>query len=149
MIGADRFGAASPETPFLAALRPAAAEAGVELRGYAPRGAVLSAMAQSAVTVVPSRWEEPFGMVALEAMACGSALITTRQGGLPEVVGEAAIYVPPGDAAALCYAMVQLPTAPSARGRLSELGRARARRFDAVAARARLAALRKAGRDGA
>ena len=145
MIGADRFGADSPETPFLAALRPAATAAGVELRGYVPRGAVLTAMAEAAITVVPSRWEEPFGMVALEAMACGSALIATRQGGLAEVAGEAALFVPPGDADALAEAMVRLASDPGERGRLSERGRARARRFGATAARAQLAALRTPG----
>ena len=142
MIGADRFGTESPETPFLASLRPAAKAAGVECRGYARRGAVLTAMAEAAITVVPSRWEEPFGMVALEAMACGSALIATRQGGLAEVAGEAALFVPPDDAEALADAMVQLASDPGERGRRSQLGRARARGFEAVAARARLAALR-------
>jgi len=41
--------------------------------------------------VVPSRWEEPFGIVALEAMACGCVPVVARAGGLPEAVGEAGV----------------------------------------------------------
>lgn len=145
MIGADRFGPDSPETPFLRALRPRAEAACVRMAGYAPRAAVLAAMAEAAVTVVPSRWPEPFGLVALEAMACGSALIATREGGLPEVAGEAALYVPAGDPAALAEAMRMLAADPGRRARLAAAGRARAvTLFDARDARRSLAAMRRA-----
>jgi glycogen(starch) synthase len=39
------------------------------------------------VLVVPSRWEEPFGIVALEGLACGCATVVSRAGGLPEAIG--------------------------------------------------------------
>lgn len=41
--------------------------------------------------LVPSRWEEPFGMVAIEAMACGCIPIVSQSGGLPEAVGNAGL----------------------------------------------------------
>lgn len=45
------------------------------------------------VLVVPSVWEEPFGVVCLEAMACGCVPVAARAGGLPEAVGAAGILV--------------------------------------------------------
>ena len=36
--------------------------------------------------LMPSRWEEPFGMVAIEAMACGTPVVVSQQGALPEIV---------------------------------------------------------------
>ena len=142
MIGADRFGADSPETTWLAALRPRAAAAGVAMRGYQPHGAVLRAMAGAAMVVVPSRWAEPFGMTALEAMAAGAALIASDRGGLREVIGDAAVVIDPEDEAAIAAAMVALARDPARRAGLAALGLARARRFDIGVARARLAQLR-------
>ena len=146
MIGADRFSADSPETPFLASLRPRAATAAIALEGYRPHAAVLDAMARAAIVVVPSRWEEPFGLVALEAMANGAALVATRRGGLPEVVGDAALLVPHDDAEALADAVRSLVVDPDRRAALAARGRARAALFDAPAARARLNAFRARGR---
>jgi glycogen(starch) synthase len=45
--------------------------------------------------VVPSIWEEPFGIVALEGLACCDAVIVTKRGGLPEAVGPCGIVVEP------------------------------------------------------
>lgn len=45
------------------------------------------------VAVLPSMWEEPAGLTMLEAMACGTPVITTRSGGIPEYVGNAAIIL--------------------------------------------------------
>jgi len=53
------------------------------------------------VLVVPSRWEEPFGVVALEAMACGCVPIVVKAGGLPEAVGEVGAVFEKEDAHAL------------------------------------------------
>ena len=38
------------------------------------------------LVVVPSEFEEPFGMVAIEAMSCGTPVLATRRGGLPEII---------------------------------------------------------------
>ena len=50
------------------------------------------------VCVIPSRWSEPFGLVALEAIACGAVVIAAESGGLPEAVGRCGLYFSRGDA---------------------------------------------------
>ena len=143
MIGADRFAPGSPDTPFLATLRRRAAAAGIEMRGYQPHAAVLAAMARAAIVVAPSRWQEPFGMVALEALACGAALIASRNGALPEVAGEAATYADPDTPGALETAMRELSGAPARREVLQAAGLMRAKRFDLAAGKAMLTQLRE------
>ncbi|MFT8421948.1 MAG: glycosyltransferase family 4 protein [Gluconacetobacter sp.] len=143
MIGADRCGEDSPETSFLRTLRPAAQAAGVEMTGYLPHGQVLEEMVRAAIVVVPSRWAEPFGLTALEAMACGAALVASPVGGLPDLVGDAAILAPPDPVAGLAAAIDDLAASPERRAALSVRGRARAALFDCVAARERLGALRR------
>lgn len=53
------------------------------------------------VVAVPSLWEEPFGLVALEALACGCVPVVAASGGLAEAAGPAALVFAKGDAAAL------------------------------------------------
>lgn len=142
IIGGDRFGPDSGETEYVAAMRAAARAGGIGFVGYQPHEAVLDAMAAAAIVVVPSRWPEPFGLTALEAMASGAALIATDTGGLPEVVGDAALLVSPGDVPALAAAMMHLARDGGARARLAAAGLARARGFDTRVIAARLQALR-------
>jgi UDP-glucose:(glucosyl)LPS alpha-1,2-glucosyltransferase len=144
MIGGDRFGPDSPETAYVATMREAASRAGVAFAGPRPHAEVLAAMAEAAIVVVPSRWDEPFGLTALEALASGAALITTGQGGLREVAGEAALFVPPGDAPATAAAILKLATDDAARAALAEAGLAQAARFETEALADRLEALRPA-----
>lgn len=144
VIGGDRFGPDSPETPFVREMSAKAAAAGLTWEGYRPHEDVLAAMAGAAIVVVPSRWAEPFGLTALEALASGSALITTNAGGLPEVVGDAGLLVSPADSAALAAAIRQLACDDAARERLSTAGRERARLFDTPVIAARLQQLRDA-----
>jgi len=149
MIGADGFGADGRETPFLRRLRPLAAAAGVAMAGWQPHGQVLAAMARAAIVVAPSRWPEPFGMTALEAMACGAAVLASGRGGLPEVVGDAAATVDPDDVPALAASMVALANDPERRAALGAAGWARAALFDVVPAAARMDALRATAADAA
>jgi glycosyltransferase involved in cell wall biosynthesis len=64
----------------------------------------------AAFCVVPSVWNEPFGMVALEAMACGKPVVVSDVGGLRDTIepGVSGMRVPPGDAAALAAAIASL-----------------------------------------
>ncbi len=142
MFGADRFGPDQPENAYLRALRGRAAAAGIAMHGYRPHAEVLAAMARAAIVVVPSRWEEPFGLTALEALAAGAALIAAPRGALPEVAGAAARYAEPDEPGALAAAMVALAGDPAARAALGAAGLARARGFDVGRVSARLDLLR-------
>ncbi len=137
MIGADRFGPGSPETPFLSTLRPRAYAAGIAMTGYLPHEAVIGAMSRAAVTVVPSRWPEPFGLTALEAMACGSALITSPRGALAALAGDAALFADPDRPGDLARAIRRMATDSRLRERLTGFGYRRARTFDLQSAQAR------------
>jgi glycosyltransferase involved in cell wall biosynthesis len=77
----------------------------VRFRGQQDRARVLEEMAAADLVVIPSR-QEPFGMVALEAMALGKPVVASRVGGLPEVLqGADALLVEPGDPTALAAAI--------------------------------------------
>jgi glycosyltransferase involved in cell wall biosynthesis len=133
MLGGDRFGPDNPDTPFLRALRPRAAAAGIDMLGYRPHAEILAEMSRAAIVVVPSRWPEPFGLVAVEAMACGAALLCSNRGGLAEVTGEAALPINPDDPDGFAAAIRLLATDPGRRESLAAAGLKRARRFDLAA----------------
>ena len=79
---------------------------------------------EASVVVVPSIYEG-FGLPAGEAMACGTALISTDGGALPEVVGDAAIQVPIRDSKAIAEVLDTLLASPAWRDELAAAGRAR------------------------
>ena len=66
------------------------------------------------ILVVPSVWNEPFGVVALEGIASGCVIIGTSGGGLPEAIGPCGLIVPNGSVAALHHAMLFLIENPTA-----------------------------------
>lgn len=80
--------------------------------------------ASSAVAVIPSEYEG-FGLPAAEAMACGTPVVSTDGGALPEVVGEAGRIVPAGNPNALASAIGELLQDPASRAVLGRLGRRR------------------------
>jgi glycosyltransferase involved in cell wall biosynthesis len=57
------------------------------------------------IAVVPSRWKEPFGLVALEAIACGCVVVGSRDGGLADAIGPCGPTFPNGDVPALAEAL--------------------------------------------
>jgi len=65
-------------------------------------------VARHKVMVIPSTWAEPFGVVALEGIAAGCAIVASRTGGLPEAVGPCGILFPNGDVATLAAAIKEL-----------------------------------------
>ncbi len=143
MIGADRFRADSPDTDFVRLTRAAAEAATVQMLGYRDHPAVLQAMARAAIVVVPSRWSEPFGLVALEALASGAALVCAPRGGLAEVAGDAAIYADPDRPGEIAAALRLLAGDEARRAALARAGQERAKQFDAPVIAARLAAYRR------
>lgn len=60
------------------------------------------------VVVIPSIWQEPFGLISLEALACGCSVIASDQAGLKESTGGMARYYATGDAHALSQCMIDV-----------------------------------------
>jgi len=85
------------------------------------------------VVVIPSRetptWTEQFCRVAVEAMATGVPIVASATGALPEVVGDAGVFVPQGDPVALRCALAELAADPARRRALGQIGRASSQRF--------------------
>ena len=65
-------------------------------------------VARHRVLAVPSRWAEPFGIVALEGIACGCVVVGTSLGGLPEAIGPCGVTVPNADTSAMARALRSL-----------------------------------------
>jgi glycosyltransferase involved in cell wall biosynthesis len=76
-------------------------------------------LASAEIAVVPSLYEG-FSLPAVEHMASGTALVASRAGALPEVTGDAAVLVSPGDAEELCAALLRLHDSPGERTALGE-----------------------------
>ncbi len=102
-------------------------------------------VASAEIAVVPSLYEG-FSLPAVEHLASGTPLVASRTGALPEVTGDAALLVTPGDAEELCAALRLLHDSPAERERLSQAALARvAERFAWPAvARATVAEYRRA-----
>jgi glycogen synthase len=84
---------------------------------------------QHQVLVVPSLWSEPFGIVALEGIACGCVVIGSAGGGLGEAIGPCGVTFSNGDAAALAKAIVRLLADPGERARLRQSALSHLARF--------------------
>ena len=84
------------------------------MMGYRDHPDVMAAMARAAVVVIPGEMDEPGGRVAVEAMANGAVVICSSRGALPEVCGDAAVYVDTADPAALAGAITALGQDPRA-----------------------------------
>lgn len=82
----------------------------VTLLGHRPREELEQLLASAWVQAVPSQWEEPFGIVAAEAMMRGTAVVASNVGGLSEQIrdGETGFTVPPRDADALADALLRI-----------------------------------------
>ena len=73
---------------------------------------------QHKILVIPSRYDEPFGVVALEGIACGCVAVGSAGGGLPEAIGPCGLTFPNGDIGALALALERLLLASEERRRL-------------------------------
>jgi glycosyltransferase involved in cell wall biosynthesis len=101
--------------------------------GGVPDAAVPDYLACMDVLVLPSRttagWAEQFGHVLIEAMAAGVPVVGSSSGAIPEVIGEAGLVFPEGDASALRVQLSALLDDAGLRKRLVGLGRARVERL--------------------
>jgi glycosyltransferase involved in cell wall biosynthesis len=116
------------DTRYVDHLRRLASRLGVDDRvhfvGAVERRELPDKYRSSDVFVFPVLWEEPFGLVPLEAMACGTPVIATGTGGSAEFLadGRNCLIVPKGDAAALADAVRRLAADPMLRASLVERG---------------------------
>lgn len=100
----------------------------VRLTGFIPDADLAALYAGARAFAYPSLYEG-FGLPVLEAMQCGTPVITSDVSSLPEVVGDAGVCVDPTDADALCDALRRVVTDDSWAGELRRRGLERARQF--------------------
>jgi glycogen synthase len=88
------------------------------------REEVLSQYRNYDMLLVPSTWQEPFGLIILEAMSQGVPVVASRVGGIPEIIedGESGLLVPPGDPLMLAEAIKRLVDEPPLRERIIDNG---------------------------
>ncbi len=92
----------------------------VILTGFVPDEDLVFLYSRAYALIQPSLLEG-FGLPAVEAMACGTPVISSRAGSLPEVVGEAGVYFDPTDVASIAGAIRMLLDAPAHRDALARL----------------------------
>ncbi len=110
------------------AVAASAFSADIRFLGHVP-DADLPALMNGALALVYPSLYEGFGLPPLEAMACGTPVITSNRSSLPEVVGDAALMVDAGDRSGLAEAMARVVAEPSLREDLRERGLRQVRRF--------------------
>jgi starch synthase len=115
------------EVSQLAAELRAARSGVIWISGMLAKPEVIQILSHATVFACPSLYE-PLGIVNLEAMACGTAVVGSRTGGIPEVVaeGETGLLAAPGDPDALARAINALVTDRQRAARMGKLGRERA-----------------------
>jgi len=132
IVGGGADSAVLHEDPELQRLMALAAELGVlaqvDLLGQVPR-AEMPGIFRSADAVVCTPWYEPFGIVPLEAMACGVPVVAAAVGGLRDTVVDhgTGIHVPPRDPEAIASALALLLGNPALQAELGAAGQKRAR----------------------
>jgi glycosyltransferase involved in cell wall biosynthesis len=116
------------EDPIYAALDAHGLRKAVVFTGFADDADLPALYSLARAVALPSLYEG-FGLPVLEAMACGTPVVTSNVSSLPEVAGDAALLINPLDVDALTSALDRLLTDESLRGTLRERGFARAAAF--------------------
>lgn len=101
--------------------------------GFIPYGQMPDYLQLGDISVLPSNWDEPFGLTMAEAQAMGLPIITTRRGGIPEVVSEENAIMLDTDehfVENLAAAILDLYEHPEKRTAMAEASRRRSRLFD-------------------
>ncbi len=116
------------ESEVFQAVQQAGLDGRVLFPGYVEDADLPALYSAAAVFVYPSLYEG-FGLPPLEAMACGTPVISTRAASLPEVVGDAALLIDPTDSEALAQGLHDVLTQPALYADLAARGRSRAAMF--------------------
>jgi len=112
----------------LASLRQSSAVANVRLFGYIPEEDVPRLLGGAEFLCFPTLYEG-FGLPVLDAFACDTAVLTSHNSSIPEVAGEAVMYVDPRCTKALASGMATLLRDPTMRQQLVAVGRQQAQKF--------------------
>lgn len=106
-------------------------ENGIEVTwtGHVGRERLPEVLRQADINVVPSRWDEPFGLVTLEGMSCGLATVASNTGGTPEVCGDAALLFERDNVRQLAAHLQKLMEDKALREDYARRGRQRAELF--------------------
>ena len=133
IIGASSYGKDKHPTQFIEQLEKESESIKDKLvfTGYIDYEQVPSYLKTADIAVVPSMWEEPFGLTVVEAMAAGLPLVTTRSGGIPEICeGVATIVERENVVENLTKAILDLYEHPDKRTAMAKESLERSKMFD-------------------
>lgn len=133
VLGSSFFENANSEDTFVRSLKDKAKEieSRIVFTGFVPYNDVPDYLRLADIAVLPSMWEEPFGLTIVEAMAVGLPLITTRSGGIPEICeGVATILEKDNIVNNLSSAILDLYEHPQKRKQMTAASVERAKLFD-------------------
>jgi len=127
VVGSAGFAREAPLTPYERSLRRLAADVPhVRFEPFVDRERLPGLLREADIFVAPSRWREPSGLSVGEALATGLPVIASHVGGIPEVTGDAAVLVEPGDPVLLADALEHFANDHAARNRYACKARAHA-----------------------
>ena len=132
VIGSSFFGNATADDDFAKELRDSTKniQGKIFFTGFIPYKEVPSYLKLADLAIVPSMWDEAFGLTVLEAMAARIPLITTRSGGIPEICEDVACIINRENIVGnLTEAIVNLYNHPEIRTKMSKLSISRAQQF--------------------
>ena len=133
IVGASFYGKDRGKSPFMLELESATEgiRDNVYFTGFVDYANIPSYLKLADIAVVPSMWDEPFGLTVLEALAAGVPLITTNSGGIPEICEDVALLVERDHIVEnLTKAILYLYNYPSVREKMSNASVSRAWMFD-------------------
>jgi glycosyltransferase involved in cell wall biosynthesis len=117
----------------------------VTFAGNLSGAALAETLNRHRILAVPSRWAEPFGLVALEGIACGCVVVGSERGGLKEAIGPCGITFENGNEQALAGALREILRSPETEAKLRARAGEHLQKFRAsVAAAAYLDVIQKA-----
>lgn len=133
ILGSSFFNDATDENIFIHNLKAKSKsiKERIVFTGFIPYEKVPDYLHLADVAVLPSMWEEPFGLTIVEAMAAGLPLITTRSGGIPEICEGVATIMERGNIVNnLVSVILDLYNHPEKREQMASASIKRAKRFD-------------------
>lgn len=133
VIGANAYGVKQKTTKFIQNLQDEALKIQdrIKFTGFINYQEVPSYLKMADIAVVPSMWEEPFGLTVVEAMAAGLPLITTRSGGIPEICEGVATIIDRNNLVDnLANAILDLYHQPDKRRLMAKASLERSKSFD-------------------